>query len=159
LKNHCENANTHAHDGVHLVVLAHLRRRWSLSGREGFGVFEKMKCLFSIALEARKGGESLEFLSLKNSNRTLDRTRSRVDLRVRSVQTAGRDAHVKVVDRRVRSLTESQRPVMHPVGSACLNADRTWWRIWSPATGRVRSREELFGLRSDVGCSASDQMV
>ena len=27
LKNDCENANTHAHDDVHLVVLAHLQRR------------------------------------------------------------------------------------------------------------------------------------
>jgi hypothetical protein len=32
-----------------------------LSGREGFGVFEEMKCLFSIAPEAKKGGESPEF--------------------------------------------------------------------------------------------------
>jgi hypothetical protein len=31
-----ENVNTHAHGDVHLVVLAHLRRRWSLSGRDGF---------------------------------------------------------------------------------------------------------------------------
>jgi hypothetical protein len=37
LKNVCENVNTHAHGDVHLVMLAHLRRRWSLSGREGFG--------------------------------------------------------------------------------------------------------------------------
>jgi hypothetical protein len=28
-----ENVNTHAHVDVHLVVLAHLQRRWSLSGR------------------------------------------------------------------------------------------------------------------------------
>jgi hypothetical protein len=32
-----ENVNTHAHGEVHLVVLAHLRRRWSLSGRDRFG--------------------------------------------------------------------------------------------------------------------------
>jgi hypothetical protein len=32
-----ENVNTHAHGEVHLVVLAYLRRRWSLSGRDGFG--------------------------------------------------------------------------------------------------------------------------
>jgi hypothetical protein len=37
LKNDCENANTHAHDDLHMVVLAYLRRWWSLSGREGFG--------------------------------------------------------------------------------------------------------------------------
>jgi hypothetical protein len=52
----------------------------------------EMKCLFSIAPEARKGGESPECLSLKNSNQTLDRTRSRVDLRVRSAQVEGRGA-------------------------------------------------------------------
>jgi hypothetical protein len=36
-ENDCENANTHAQGGDHLLVLAHLQRRWSLSGREGFG--------------------------------------------------------------------------------------------------------------------------
>jgi hypothetical protein len=35
LKNDCENANIHAHGDVHLVILANLRRRWSLSGRDG----------------------------------------------------------------------------------------------------------------------------
>jgi hypothetical protein len=39
-----------------------------------------MKCLFSIAPEARKGGKSLKCLSLKNFNQTLERTRFRVDL-------------------------------------------------------------------------------
>jgi hypothetical protein len=66
-----ENVNTHAHGDVHLVVLAHLRRRWSLSGKEGFGVlspsrqvcsagfnaFMEIKRLFSFAPEARKRGE------------------------------------------------------------------------------------------------------
>jgi hypothetical protein len=95
-----------------------------LRGREGFGgplslppslrardsdVFEKMKCLFFIAPKTGKGGESPECLSLKNSNWTLDRTQSRVDLRVRSIQTAGRDAHVKV--------TEPERPVMYTLSS------------------------------------------
>jgi hypothetical protein len=32
-----ENVNTHAHGDVHLVVLAYLQRRWSLSGRDGIG--------------------------------------------------------------------------------------------------------------------------
>jgi hypothetical protein len=32
-----KNVNTHAHGDVHLVVLAHLQRRWSLSGRDGVG--------------------------------------------------------------------------------------------------------------------------
>jgi hypothetical protein len=54
-----------------MVVLAHLQRRGSLSGREGFGVLSPsrracevrfdalvgMKRLFSFAPEARKGGE------------------------------------------------------------------------------------------------------
>jgi hypothetical protein len=48
-----------------MVVLAHLQRRWSLSGGEGFGVFAEMKYLFSIAPETRKGGESLKCFSLK----------------------------------------------------------------------------------------------
>jgi hypothetical protein len=118
-----------------------------------------MKFLFYIAPEVRKGSESSKCLSLKNSNRTLDRTRSKVVLNVRSVQIAGRDARMKVVDRHVWSLVEPERPVMYPVGSACLSADRTWWHVRSRATERVQSREELSGLRSDVGCSASDQTV
>jgi hypothetical protein len=54
-----KNANTLAHGSVHLVVLAYLRRRWSLSSREGFGfgAFMEIKCLFSFALEDRKGGK------------------------------------------------------------------------------------------------------
>jgi hypothetical protein len=36
-ENDCENANTHAHGDVHLVVLAHLRRRCSFIGRVRFG--------------------------------------------------------------------------------------------------------------------------
>jgi hypothetical protein len=32
-----ENVNTHAYGDVHSVVLAQLRRRWSLSGRDGVG--------------------------------------------------------------------------------------------------------------------------
>jgi hypothetical protein len=60
-KNDCENANTHAHGDDHLVVLALLQWRWSLSGREGLGsslppaelarrdsgIFEELKRLFS----------------------------------------------------------------------------------------------------------------
>jgi hypothetical protein len=36
-ENVCENANTLAHVVDHMVVLAHLQRRRSLSGREGLG--------------------------------------------------------------------------------------------------------------------------
>jgi hypothetical protein len=55
-ENDCENANTLAHDDIHMVMLAHLGRRWSLSGREGFGfgAFVEVKRLFSTAPEAKK---------------------------------------------------------------------------------------------------------
>jgi hypothetical protein len=36
-KNDYKNANTLTHDDDHLVVLAHLRWQWCLSGREGLG--------------------------------------------------------------------------------------------------------------------------
>jgi hypothetical protein len=69
-KNNCENANTLAHDDDHLVVLAHLRWRWSLSGREGLGsslppvelarrdsgIFEELKRLFSFTPMSSFGG-------------------------------------------------------------------------------------------------------
>jgi hypothetical protein len=70
-KNDCENGNILAHDNNHLVVLAHLRWRWSLSGREGLGsslppaelarrdsaVFEELKCLFSFTPMSRFVGD------------------------------------------------------------------------------------------------------
>jgi hypothetical protein len=70
-KNDCENANTLAHDDDHLVVLAHLRWRWCLSGREGLGsslcpaelarrdsgVFEELKRLFSFMTISSFGGD------------------------------------------------------------------------------------------------------
>jgi hypothetical protein len=37
-----------------MVVLTHLQRRWSLRGREGFGLFMEIKCIFSTVLEAKK---------------------------------------------------------------------------------------------------------
>jgi hypothetical protein len=48
-ENDCENTNTHAH----------LRRRWSLSGRVGFGVFVEVKCIFSTTPEAEIFSKSL----------------------------------------------------------------------------------------------------
>jgi hypothetical protein len=52
LENNCENTNTHSHDNVLLVVLAHLRRQWSLSA------FVKVKCLFSTTPEAENFSKS-----------------------------------------------------------------------------------------------------
>jgi hypothetical protein len=37
-ENVCENANTRALSGLHVVVLAHLLRRWSLRGGEVLGI-------------------------------------------------------------------------------------------------------------------------
>jgi hypothetical protein len=70
LKNDCENSNTLSLDDDHLVVLAYLRWRWSLSGREGLGsslpptelarrnsdIFEELKRLFSFTPLSRFGG-------------------------------------------------------------------------------------------------------
>jgi len=76
---------THVHLLVHTWWCWHnLRRRWSLKGREefgilspsrraceaGFGAFEKMKCIFSIApMESLE--KSSECFSLKNTHQTL----------------------------------------------------------------------------------------
>jgi hypothetical protein len=71
-ENVCENANTRAQGGDHLLVLAHLRRRWSLSGREGLGsslppaelarrdsaLFGEVKRLFSTTPEVGKETEA-----------------------------------------------------------------------------------------------------
>jgi hypothetical protein len=71
-ENDCENTNTHAHGDVHLVVLAHLQRRWSLSGRVGFEIlspsrracsagfsaFVEVKCIFSTTPEAENFSKS-----------------------------------------------------------------------------------------------------
>jgi hypothetical protein len=72
------------------VVLARLRRRWSLSGREGLGsslppaelarqdsgVFEELKRLFSITSEV---GKETEVDGGQRGDRMLNRTRSLVD--------------------------------------------------------------------------------
>jgi hypothetical protein len=66
LENDCENANTHAHGDVHLVMLAHLRRRWCLSGREGFGFY------YAEREETEAKGSHW---GDRTRDRTLDRTR------------------------------------------------------------------------------------
>ena len=76
---------THMHLLVHTLWCWHtLGRRWSLKGRERMGsslppaelakrdsaLFEKMKCLFSIA-PVGKLEKSWEYFSLRNTQRTL----------------------------------------------------------------------------------------
>jgi hypothetical protein len=89
-KNDCENANTLTQDEDHLVVLARLRKQWSLSGREGLGsslppaelarrdsgIFEELKQLFSTTSEVRKETEAN---GGHRGDRTLNRTRSLLD--------------------------------------------------------------------------------
>jgi hypothetical protein len=108
-----------------------------------------MKCLFFIASEARKGGESPECLSLKKlqPNAGPDAVQGGPACPVSSNRRQRRT--LKVADRRVRSLVDPECPVTLPVGSAYLSADRTRWRVRSRATKRVRSREELSGVRSN----------
>jgi hypothetical protein len=92
--NDCENANTHAHGDVHLVVLAHLRRQWSSA------FFVEVKCLFFTMPEAeiftkskeKEAGEETETKGGHWCDRTLDETQSRHDRRARSVAAAVRGA-------------------------------------------------------------------
>jgi hypothetical protein len=141
--------------------------------RRDSGVFEEMKYLFSITPEARKGGESPECLFLKNFNRTLDRTRSRMDLRVRSALVEGRGTArlgfvtgrwsgltsasgqftwaqrkgaCRARDRRVRRSPGPERLVSYDLCGLVARRDRTLWRVRSRAIGRVRSCGELSGL-------------
>ena len=64
---------THVHLLVYTLWCWHtLRRRWSLKGRERMGsaLFEKMKCIFSIAPVGNLE-KSRECFSLRNTHRTL----------------------------------------------------------------------------------------
>jgi hypothetical protein len=82
-ENDCKNANTYAHGDVHMVVLAHLRRQWSLRDREGFrvlslpptelarpdsGVFEE-NAKFPLRRRSEEVARSRE--CLRNTRRTL----------------------------------------------------------------------------------------
>ena len=53
---------TLVHKVIHLVVLAHLQRRWCLQGvgTFPFGAFGKMECLFSMAPDANSCGWHVE---------------------------------------------------------------------------------------------------
>jgi hypothetical protein len=136
-------------------VLAHLRWRWSLSGREGFGflfpsrqaceagfgAFVKVKRQFSTVPEAKKRRRT-EVTRI--TGRGLDTTGASGQWQQ---LCAARGA--RVCNRRVRSLAESERPVTHPENSASLKANRTWWGIRSRAIGRVWSTKSLSGTSLD----------
>jgi hypothetical protein len=132
-----------------LVVLAHLRRRWSLRGREGFGflsagfsAFVEVKRLFSTAPEAKKRRrKEVTGVTGRVTGRWI-----RHGWRVRSVQPVGARGEVRgfvtrasdhLRDRCVRSRTQES--------SAKGRFDRTRWRIRSHATGHVRSTKSLSG--------------
>jgi hypothetical protein len=122
-------------------MLAHLRWRWSFSGREGLGsslppasqarrdsgVFEELKRLFSTTTEV---GKETETNGGHRSDQMLDRTRSLFD-RTRPVSVQ----HLRVF----------------------RFFNRTRWRVRSLSTGRVRSIWELTGLQSDASTVASGQ--
>jgi hypothetical protein len=128
-----------------LVVLAHLRRRWSLSGREGFGflslsrracetpIFGEVKRLFSTAPEV---GKETEANGGHCGHRTLHRTWSRFDQRVRSVHsvTAPRVSDRTLVwpDQRVRSV------------HLCAEAERA-----TGASGPSRDQRVRSGVQRD----------
>jgi hypothetical protein len=113
-----------------LVVLARLRRRWSLSGREGLGsslppaelarrdsgVFDELKRLFSTTPEVRKrnGGH--------RGDRTLNQTRSLHD-RTRPVSV--QCLRVFQVDDRTRSASGHSRSDASGHSGSLLDSNRT----------------------------------
>jgi hypothetical protein len=122
-----------------LVVLAHLRWRWSLSGREGLGssllptelarrdsaVFEKLKRLFSTTPEVRKETEAN---GGHRGDRTLNRTRSLHD-RTRPVSV--QCLRVFQFDDRTRSASGHSRSDMSGRSESLLDSNRTLalWRL------------------------------
>jgi hypothetical protein len=147
-----------------MVVLAHLRRRWSLSGGEGFEVLSPSRraCERRIQVFSRKWNA---YFPLRRRREKVAKVQSvslwktltgRWTRRVRSVQ---RGTSTRVCNRRIRSLTKPERPVGHPEEQSVARSWPDARRVRSHAIGRVQSREELSGLRSDAGCSASGQMV
>jgi hypothetical protein len=162
-----KNANTHAHGDDHLVVLAHLRRRWSLRGREGFGfsAFQEMKCLFSTAPDAKKRrrmevtevtGCGLNVTGHVQSVSVVNMAWSRISEKL--TRRGGESGHERsdTFDRggclldsnRTPGVTHPVCSVVRPIGAQCLCAsrscDRTRWRIRSRSTGRVRSCVEAY---------------
>jgi hypothetical protein len=125
LKMFMKNANTRAQGGNHLLVLAHLRRRWSLSGREGLGPslslspaelasagFRHFRGVKMPIFTTPEVGKETEANEGHRGDRTLHQTRSWYD-RTRPVSTTqqsgarvlgfatGASGHSR--DRRIRS--------------------------------------------------------
>jgi hypothetical protein len=150
-----------------LVVLAHLRWRWSLSGREGFeflfpsrqaceagfGAFVEVKRLFSTVPEAKKRRRTKVTRITRRGLGTTGAFDQWQQL------CAARGA--RVYNRRVWSLVESEHPVTHLENNASLKANWTWWGIRSRAIGRVRSTKSLSrtSLDSDRTLALSHPVV
>jgi hypothetical protein len=132
-KNDCENANTLTHDEDHLVVLARLRRRWSLSGREGLGsgVFEELKRLISTT---PKVGKEIEANGGHRGDRTLNRTWSLVD-RTRPVSV--QRLRVFQFDDQTRSVSGNYRPDASGHSGSLLDSNRTL-ALWRPVSSSAR---------------------
>jgi hypothetical protein len=158
------------------LVLAHLRRRWSLSGREGLGLslppaelgsagfrrFEDLKCLFSTMPEVGKETEANEG---HRGDRTLHRTRSLYDRTcpVSTTQQSGArvlgfatGASGHSWDRRVRSGAQKELWFARTIGRGAhpVTHDRTrpivegaYWTLTGRGHCRVRS---LTGARPVV---------
>jgi hypothetical protein len=132
-KNDCENVNTLTHDEDHWVVLAHLRRRWSLSGREGLGsgVFEELKRLISTTPEVEK---EMEANGGHRGDRTLNRTRSLVD---RTCSVSVQRLRVFQFDDRTRSVSGNYRPDASGRSGSLLDSNRTL-ALWRPVSSSAR---------------------
>jgi hypothetical protein len=128
-----------------LVMLARLRRRWSLSGREGLGsflppaelvrrdsgVFEELKRLFSTTPEV---GKETEANGGHRGDWTLNRTRSLFD-RTRPVSV--QCLHVFQFVDQTRSASGHCRPDTSSRSGSLLESNRTL-ALWRPVSSTAR---------------------
>jgi hypothetical protein len=117
----------------------------------------KWNVYFLLHRRQRNRGER-KSLGDRTRDWMLDRTRL-----ARPASSTGRRAgrSVRVYDRSVRLLAGPARPVTHPGEQRGGKFDRTWWRIRSHATGRVRSTKSLSetSLDSDRTLALSRPVV
>jgi hypothetical protein len=128
-----------------LVVLARLRRRWSLSGREDLGsslppaelarwdsgIFEELKRLFSTTPEVEK---ETEVNAGHRGGRTLNRTRSLVD---RTCPVSVQCMRVFQFDDRTRSVSGHCRSDASDHSGSLLDSNRTL-ALWCPVSSAAR---------------------